>query len=637
MAESNPLARGRKRVPLDAVGSQPNVHIRFQDVAKVFRQDLPDRLIDFLEIAAYAFTADCATDRGHEWTNDDSIEPWGRDFAFVIAVRDVVFWNKIEVRNLLEEVLDFLSNDRYSFTFVPLHRDRDIQPYFKFGDQKEWRFHSPERVIMFSGGLDSLAGAVETAVKGDKLVLVSHRPVSTMDARQKSLFAQLQKKFSDRLIRVPVWVNKSKSAKESTQRTRSFLFAALGTLVAQSVQAGGVRFYENGIVSLNLPLAQEALRARASRTTHPVTLYLLSRLCAAVTGREFVVDNPYFFKTKTEVVASLATHEAAHLIPYSCSCSHSIFKGSRRHCGLCSQCIDRRFAVTAAGLLEYETAADYVSDVFAGRREKDVDRAIAVDYTRHGIELNQRSEEQLAESFNAEISRAVRYEAKRSEAAQKIIAMHKRHGEVVTRVLEQAVREYASTLSDRTLDSTSLLALAIGSQHEEQQLHGSAEPVSGSQHVPPCPENRLVPVVTRMESKLDAVLAKFEAGGRRRFAKKKRLPSKRDTIIFAALVRELRAKAYCTYLHSHNVKPKWGDLTVTTYPSGYEFGDPWRKKIQDEKTRAKNRMDGYASPDLLQSFINHLPNEFDELSGLLNSRNSCGASKTFATAKPHKH
>jgi 7-cyano-7-deazaguanine synthase in queuosine biosynthesis len=618
------------------VGSKPNVHIRFQDVVRVFGQDLPPRLIDFLEIAAYAFTADCATFRGDKWTKDDSIEPWGRDLAFVVAVRDVVFWNKIEVRNLLEDVLDFLSNDKYSFTFVPLHRDRDSQPYFKFGDQTEWPFNSPERVIMFSGGLDSLAGAVETAMKGEKLVLVSHRSVSTMDARQRSLFTELQKKFADRLIRVPVWVNKSKSAKESTQRTRSFLFAALGTVVAQSVQAGGVRFFENGIVSLNLPLAQEAVRARASRTTHPVTLYLLSSLCAAVTGREFVVDNPYLFKTKTEVVASLATHDAAQFISYSCSCSHSMFKGSRRHCGLCSQCIDRRFAVTAAGLLDYENAADYVSDVFVGRREKDVDRAIAVDYTRHGIELNLRSEEQLAERFNAEIGRAVRYEAKRSEAAHKIIAMQKRHGETVTRVLEQAVREHASRLSDGTLDSTSLLALAIGSRPEERQLRGSTESASGSQHIPPDSENRLLPVVTRMEGKLDAVLAKFEPGSPRRAAKKKSLPSKRDTIIFAALVRELRAENYCTYLHNHNVTPKWDHPTVTSYTKGYELGDPWRKKIQDEKTRAKTRMNGYPFRDLLQFFINSLPQEFDGLSRLLNSRNSCGASKTLESRKPHK-
>lgn len=118
---------------------------------------------------------------------------------------------------------------------------------------------------MFSGGLDSLAGVVEMARAGANLVLVSHRPVSTLDARQKRLFRELQKQFPGQLIHIPVWINKAQSfGRESTQRTRSFLFSALGTLVAQSVRARGLRFYENGVVSLNLPIAQEALRARAS-------------------------------------------------------------------------------------------------------------------------------------------------------------------------------------------------------------------------------------------------------------------------------------------------------------------------------------------------------------------------------------
>lgn len=607
-------------------------------MVRVFRQDLPPRLIDFLEIAAYTFTADCATDRGDKWTDGSSTEPWRRDLAFVIPVRDVAFWNKVEVRNLIEELLDFLSNDRYSFTFVPLLRDRVTQPYFQFGDQKEWPFHHPERVIMFSGGLDSLAGAVETASQGGRLVLVSHRPVSTMDSRQQELFTQLQKKFPGRLIRIPVWVNKSKAAKESTQRTRSFLFCALGALVAQSVHADGVRFYENGAVSLNLPIAQEVLQARASRTTHPVTLYLLSSLCAAVTGRGFAVDNPYLFKTKTEVVASLATHQAAHLIPFSCSCSHSMFKPKNRHCGHCSQCIDRRFAVAGAGLLDYEPATDYVSDVFVGRREKELDRAIAVDYTRHGIELNKQSNDQLAERFSAEISRAVRYEANRGETAQQLIAMHKRHGAVVTQVLRQAVREQAATLSEGALDSTSLLALAIGLQKKEQQPRQEPDPgIMAAPQMVAESESHWLSSVERIEGKLDAVLAKFEPGKARHTKKGERLPSKRDTIIFAALVRELRGKDYCAYLQNHGLKPKWEHPTASTYSRGHEAGHPWRKKIEDEKTRAKKRMTARPDAELAEAFCSYLGDEFDELSRLLNSRNSRGASKTFGSPNLHKH
>jgi len=357
---NDPIATGKKLVRLDAVGRNPNVHIRFENVAKVFRQNLSPRLIDFLEIASYVYSADCASPRGKKWTDDDSTEPWSRDFSFVIPVREPEFWAGAEIQCLIEKILNFLSNDKYSFNFVPLERDRPEQAYFNFCDLKDWPFYAPDRVIMFSGGLDSLAGAVEAAAAGTKLVLVSHRSVSTLDARQNLLFKELRKLYPDQLIRVPVWVNKAETlGREPTQRTRSFLFSALGTLVAQSIRANGVRFFENGVVSLNLPIGQEALQSRASRTTHPLALHLLSTLCSAIVETNFAVDNPFFFKTKTEVVASLEPNQAAPLIGLTCSCSHSMFQTkNQRHCGRCSQCIDRRFATVAAQMQSYDSSKD---------------------------------------------------------------------------------------------------------------------------------------------------------------------------------------------------------------------------------------------------------------------------------------
>ena len=123
-------------------------------MAKVFRQGLSDRLVDFLEIASYVFTADCATDRGKQWTDDYSTEPWGRDFAFVIPVREPAFWGTATVKDAIEKVLGFLSNDKYSFKFVPSERDRtNQQSYFEFGDPEDWPFHRGcgERVSLFPG------------------------------------------------------------------------------------------------------------------------------------------------------------------------------------------------------------------------------------------------------------------------------------------------------------------------------------------------------------------------------------------------------------------------------------------------------------------------------------------------------
>jgi hypothetical protein len=623
------------------VGSKPNVHIRFENVAKVFRQNLTPRLIDFLEIASYVYSADCATPRGKKWTDDDSTEPWSRDFSFVIPVREPEFWARAEIQCLIEEILNFLSNDKYSLNFVPLKRDRSNQPYFEFGDLKEWPFHHPDRVIMFSGGLDSLAGGVETAADGGKVVLVSHRSVSTLDARQNILFRELQQLYLGQLIRVPVWVNKAeKFGREPTQRTRSFLFSAL---VAQSVEANGVRFYENGVVSLNLPLAQEALRSRASRTTHPLGLHLLSRLCAAIIGTDFAVDNPFLFRTKTEVVASIGTHQATRLIGHTCSCSRSMFQTKTQpHCGHCSQCIDRRFATLASGLQGHDPAKGYASDVFLGLREDPLERAIAIDYVRHGLELARKSENELAASFNTEFSRAVRHVEGRSEAAREIISMHKRHGEVVSRVLEQQLRANAAELVDGSLDPTSLLAMVATRRHlpanDQSLARATEDALLKAEGKPSASDQVTAAAISRVEASLQNLHAKIDAGSVRTAKKKTNArPSRRHSIIFAAILLGLKGMKYSSFLKDHGVKPKWSDPCPSNYGAGYLAGNPWRKKIQDEKSRAKSQIKGYADPALADAFNFYLPDKLEALSGLLNSRNSRPASKTSVSLKPHKH
>jgi len=464
---NDPLAEGRKIVALDSIGPNANVNVRLENVARILNRHLSPRLVDLLEIASYVFTADCATNRGHGWTDEKSTEAWDRDFSFVLPVRDLGFWERAEVGQLLQEVLDFLSNDRYSFVFVPVKHDRQAQAYLDFGDLEDWPFYGVERVLMFSGGLDSLGGAVQTGRAGCKTALVSHRSVTTLDSRQRRLFDELDREFPGQMVHIPVWVNKERNlSREPTQRTRSFLFTALGTIVAESIQAKGVRFFENGIVSLNLPVADEALRARASRTTHPRALHLLAQLCTLVTGRDFEVDNPYFFNTKAEIVARIVEQGAGELINFTCSCAHPMFRSKTQwHCGTCSQCIDRRFAVLASGHPQYDQEIDYVSDVFIGPRKDGYERNVAIDYVRHAVDLDRMSEGEIAARFNSELSRAVRWEQKPSGAAQRLIRMHKRYGEDVVRVLESQLGQHSSQLLSAGLDQTSLLSLAVGGKH----------------------------------------------------------------------------------------------------------------------------------------------------------------------------
>lgn len=458
-----------KAIPLSTLGSDSNVNIRLEDVARVFSTQIPPRLLDLLEIAAFIYSADTATSRGEGWADDGAIESWGRRFFFVIPVRDLDFWQQDEVRAALAEVIHFLSNDECSFKFVHLKKRPPDQGYLDFGSSDEWPFYSPPRVMMFSGGLDSLTGAVEMLEAGTNVVLVSHRPVASIDSRQKRLVAALRERFPNQIIHVPVCINKAKNlGREHTQRTRSLLYGSIGVVIAEALRAGGVRFFENGVVSLNLPVADEVLQARASRTTHPMSLEMLQLLFSRILNKSFAVDNPYIFLTKSEVVQRLALSGHADLIGLSCSCAHTWFQTKTQwHCGRCSQCIDRRVAVLAANADPHDSETDYVEDVFTGKRGDEYERNIAVDYVRHGMELARAGASLLATRFNLELTRAARPFESRRDVAEKFIQMHIRHGTAVRDVMHKKLAEHSAEILDGSLEKTSLLAMVAGQQHHE--------------------------------------------------------------------------------------------------------------------------------------------------------------------------
>jgi hypothetical protein len=207
--QDHELCSGRKVISLDSLGNHANVHVKLENVTDYFLNHLSDRLTDLLEIASYVFAADCSTRRGTEWS-DDAVEPWGRNFKFLIPVRDIDFWQQEETQKQLVYFLNFLSNDDYSFSFAKLTVDREKQQYLDIRGP-HWSFQGVERVIMFSGGLDSLAGAVEMASANKRLVLVSHRPVAYLGKRQRELFSKLKEKFPVPMIHVPVWINKAEN------------------------------------------------------------------------------------------------------------------------------------------------------------------------------------------------------------------------------------------------------------------------------------------------------------------------------------------------------------------------------------------------------------------------------------------
>ena len=218
-------------------------------------------------------------------------------------------------------------------------------------------------------------------------------------------------------------------------------------------------------------MLDEAQRARASRTTHPRTLQLFSRLYQTLMERDFAVDNPYTFSTRTELVSLMAEKQASDLIKLSCSCSHTMRKHEGKpHCGLCGQCVDRRVAILAAGQEAFDPADGYAFDFIAGPRHDSYERKIAVGYAGLAWRLNRMSTDEIVSRYNKELSRAARPFPSKAEAGQRFVDMLKRHARTVVTVLEEQVRQHGGEFFTRRLDDTSLLA-ALG-----RGEHASAQP-----------------------------------------------------------------------------------------------------------------------------------------------------------------
>ena len=216
-------------VNLNLYGAAPNVRLRITDISRRLVKNVPDVLFDLLEIASYVYSADAVVSRGGK-TDAQMGASWRRKYRFVIPVRQPDLWSSDTVLAALTETLSFVSEDAYELEFRPLQHPPAIETYFEFPDAEETGF-TPDEVILFSGGLDSLAGAVEQlAEHGKKIALVSHRSASKIVGTQKYLVHQLKSRFgANRLLHVPVWANLDTNlGKEPTHRVRSFLFTALG-------------------------------------------------------------------------------------------------------------------------------------------------------------------------------------------------------------------------------------------------------------------------------------------------------------------------------------------------------------------------------------------------------------------------
>lgn len=473
----------RRATLLMLTGRLQNVNRKIEAIETRMVADLPNHLRDLLDIATYVFMADRIVSRGGA-TLPNMGSNWRRRFRFSIAVRDPEHWNAPDVKSALEDLLGFLSDDRFRFDFFK----SDELPTFPSRLALTSIGSPPSRydqVLMFSGGLDSLAGAVrELARTNDRIVLVSHQSSDWVFSRQRDLASTLSANFPGRVLHVPVEITMGRALHDAefTQRTRTFLFFAIGSVVAEAMGCARIRFFENGIMSFNLPIAPQIVGSRATRSTHPLALAQMSAFASNVLGHPFEVANPFIWQTKAEVVRLIDQHGQSDLIARSISCTHIRKSGQRAHCGECAQCLHRRFGTLAAGLSHKDPVEGYDVELLAENRMGVASRSMCLNLVASALDYPRLSVAGFMNKYAGEVLGAAKALLDESIDAtvQRTYELHSRYGAEVGKVIDDAIRNYAPHIREQTLPPGCLLRAVIADNQVEVDRTALDDPFSNA-------------------------------------------------------------------------------------------------------------------------------------------------------------
>ncbi|MDQ2786300.1 MAG: 7-cyano-7-deazaguanine synthase [Chloroflexota bacterium] len=330
-----------------------------------FRATLPPGLADLMDVARAVYLADRLSPR----RSQTDIACWARRIEITVPVRDPDRWNDPVLIAALGALLWDFTEDEWLFHFVPRDgalRRTEIQPALFPTPPAE-----PTRVALFSGGLDSLAGACRDrlAQPTGSMVLVSAVTNPRLANVQRQSASGLRRRLGDGVIPVSVPLGFHRNGRsydddESSQRSRGFLFLALGAAAALMAGAENLAVYENGVGAINLPYTGAERGAQHTRAAAPHLLVAMSAFIARATGQTFAIRLPFLFTTKGEMCTSLRELGIETLVGCSVSCDGFPLRlAGTAQCGTCTSCLLRRQALHAAGLAATDRLTRYWRDI----------------------------------------------------------------------------------------------------------------------------------------------------------------------------------------------------------------------------------------------------------------------------------
>jgi len=346
----------------DSLRLKPGVNFVTGEKEFKSRFKMPTSLkVDLLVVASAIFAADLAFKRG-ERSN------FQRQIRLTIPVVNRPAFQHVadDFRTALWRV----SNDAWTLNFV----QRQGAPE----TSRMWLREGEGKVLLFSGGLDSMAAAVLYGEAGEQVHLASHVTANpVIRTAQRSVFGYLNDRFTGQFSHRPFRIScadrtnlgfpfPKDSEREATQRTRSVLFLALAALVARR---NGVEdivvIAENGQMAIHLPLTTARIGAFSTHTAHPEFVQMMRDLFSTLLDYPIRIENPFLYRTKAEVVAATVERHR-EVVESTVSCwKASRVVGDKSHCGYCVPCLSRRIALETHGLELPEYRRDLMREEMA--------------------------------------------------------------------------------------------------------------------------------------------------------------------------------------------------------------------------------------------------------------------------------
>jgi 7-cyano-7-deazaguanine synthase in queuosine biosynthesis len=334
-----------------------------------FCQNLDPLLADWVDVALFAYVADRLSPR-RDPKNPQRMFQWARRMNLKVPVRRLDEWQQPGIAAAVCDLLRHFTDDEWHIEFVARRgrgRSAVHQGYLFSAPQSQ-----PARVALYSGGLDSFAGAAQQCAElsDHSFVLVSGATNSRQRSAQREQIRALIRQYKREVCQVTVpfginWRGKShRGVEDVSQRTRGFLFATLGAVTAITAGSSDLYIYENGIGAINLPYDATQLGTSNSRAVHPLSLQRMSRFVELLTGSPFAFQNPYLFQTKGEMCRHPAVRGLANYVPLTFSCDgFPVQAKGKPQCGSCTSCLLRRLSLEAAKLSAFDRADDYICDL----------------------------------------------------------------------------------------------------------------------------------------------------------------------------------------------------------------------------------------------------------------------------------